>query len=154
MKESLGVMNHNEFKEYKSKLYHDITNEYDVFFAFGEKQLINELEKRQLSIKGITSIGYGGYIPSKNCNMYEQKMLELDNINKKWVEELKKHPTLLKNAIKYELGNYEYCVSYDSDILLSSDFRVYQLQIETFDGEWESYPIWFESREDATIYFN
>ena len=35
-----------------------------------------------------------------------------------------------------------------------SEFRVYQLQIETFDGEWDSYPIWFESREDATIYFN
>ena len=35
-----------------------------------------------------------------------------------------------------------------------SDFKVYQLQIETFDGEWDSYPIWFESREDATIYFN
>lgn len=35
-----------------------------------------------------------------------------------------------------------------------SDFRVYQLQIETADGEWDSYPIWFESRDDATIYFN
>ena len=35
-----------------------------------------------------------------------------------------------------------------------ADRRVYQLQIETFDGEWEEFPIWFESREDATIYFN
>ena len=34
-----------------------------------------------------------------------------------------------------------------------SSCRVYRLQIETFDGEWDSYPIWFESREDATIYF-
>ena len=34
-----------------------------------------------------------------------------------------------------------------------TECRVYQLQIETFDGEWDSYPIWFESREDATIYF-
>ena len=41
-----------------------------------------------------------------------------------------------------------------TDECFGSDFRVYQLQIETFDGEWDSYPIWFESREDATIYFN
>ena len=130
MKESLGVMNHNEFKEYKSKLYHDITNECDVFFAFGKKQLTNELEKRQLSIEDITSICYGGYIPSKNCGMYEQKMLELEDIKKKWIEELKKHPTLLKNAIKYELGNYEYCISYDSDVLLST---AYEYDIKTKD---------------------
>lgn len=35
-----------------------------------------------------------------------------------------------------------------------AECRVYQLQIETAEDEWESYPIWFESREDATIYFN
>ena len=35
-----------------------------------------------------------------------------------------------------------------------TDCRVYQLQIETLDGEWDTYPIWFDSREDATIYFN
>ena len=42
----------------------------------------------------------------------------------------------------------------NTDECYGSDFKVYQLQIETFDGEWDSYPIWFESREDATIYFN
>ena len=99
-------------------------------FCLWKKQLNNELEKRQLSIEDITSIGYGGYIPSKNCATYEQKMLELDNIKKKWVEELKKHPTLLKNAIKYELGNYEYCISYDSDVLLST---AYEYDIKTED---------------------
>ena len=41
-----------------------------------------------------------------------------------------------------------------TDECFGSDFRVFQLQIETSDGEWDSYPIWFESREDATIYFN
>ena len=41
-----------------------------------------------------------------------------------------------------------------TDECFGSDFRVYQLQIETSDGEWDSYPIWFESREDATIYYN
>ena len=35
-----------------------------------------------------------------------------------------------------------------------SDFRVYQFQIEVEEGEWEEFPIWFESRDDATIYFN
>lgn len=124
------VMNHNEFKEYRSKLYHDITNECDVFFAFGEKQLNEELEKRQLSTKDITSIGYGGYMPSKNSDMYKQKMIELDDIKEKWVKELKKHPALLKNAIKYELANYEYCVSYDSDVLLST---AYEYDIKTED---------------------
>ena len=35
-----------------------------------------------------------------------------------------------------------------------TECRVYQLQIETSEDEWEEFPIWFESREDATIYFN
>lgn len=35
-----------------------------------------------------------------------------------------------------------------------TECRVYQFQIETADDEWDSYPIWFESREDATVYFN
>ena len=35
-----------------------------------------------------------------------------------------------------------------------TDCRVYQFQIETSEDEWEELPIWFESREDATIYFN
>lgn len=34
-----------------------------------------------------------------------------------------------------------------------ADCRVYQLQIEVEEDEWEEFPIWFESREDATIYF-
>ena len=41
-----------------------------------------------------------------------------------------------------------------TDECYGSDFRVYQFQIETADDEWDSYPIWFESRDDATIYFN
>ena len=35
-----------------------------------------------------------------------------------------------------------------------TECRVYQLQIEVEEDEWEEFPIWFESREDATIYFN
>ena len=35
-----------------------------------------------------------------------------------------------------------------------ADCRVYQFQIETSEDEWEEFPIWFKSREDATIYFN
>ena len=35
-----------------------------------------------------------------------------------------------------------------------ADCRVYQFQIEIAEDEWEEFPIWFESREDATIYFN
>ena len=35
-----------------------------------------------------------------------------------------------------------------------TECRVYQFQIETAEDEWESYPIWFESRDDATVYFN
>ena len=35
-----------------------------------------------------------------------------------------------------------------------TECRVYQFQIETAEDEWEEFPIWFESRDDATIYFN
>ena len=32
-----------------------------------------------------------------------------------------------------------------------AECRVYQLQIEVEEDEWEEFPIWFESREDAII---
>ena len=33
-----------------------------------------------------------------------------------------------------------------------TECRVYQLQIEVKEDEWEEFPIWFKSREDATIF--
>lgn len=39
-----------------------------------------------------------------------------------------------------------------TDECFGSDFRVYQLQIETAEDEWEEFPSWFEDRESATIY--
>ena len=41
-----------------------------------------------------------------------------------------------------------------TDECYGSNFKVYQLQIEVEEDEWEEFPIWFDSREDATIYFN
>lgn len=35
-----------------------------------------------------------------------------------------------------------------------ADCRVYQLQIEIAEDEWEEFPIWFDNREDATIFLN
>ena len=35
-----------------------------------------------------------------------------------------------------------------------ADCRVYQLQIEIAEDEWEEFPFWFENREDATIFLN
>lgn len=35
-----------------------------------------------------------------------------------------------------------------------AECRMYRLQIEIAEDEWEEFPMWFESREDATIYFN
>lgn len=33
-----------------------------------------------------------------------------------------------------------------------TECRVYKLQIEVEEGEWEEFPIWFEDRESATIF--
>ena len=41
----------------------------------------------------------------------------------------------------------------NTDECYGSEFKVYQLQIEVEEDEWEKFPIWFESRDDATIYF-
>lgn len=42
----------------------------------------------------------------------------------------------------------------NTDECYGAERRVYQLQIEVEKDDWEEFPIWFESREDATIYFN
>lgn len=41
-----------------------------------------------------------------------------------------------------------------SEECYGADCRVYQLQIEVDEDEWETFPIWFENREDATIFLN
>ena len=42
----------------------------------------------------------------------------------------------------------------NSEECYGADCRVYQLQIEVDEDEWEEFPIWFENREDATIFLN
>ena len=42
----------------------------------------------------------------------------------------------------------------NSEECYGANCRVYQFQIEIAEDEWEEFPIWFESREDAIIYFN
>ena len=37
---------------------------------------------------------------------------------------------------------------------LEDGTRVWQLQIEVDEDEWESYPVWFEDKDKAYIFFN
>lgn len=39
----------------------------------------------------------------------------------------------------------------NSETCYGPECRVYQLYIQTFDDEWDCYPIWFENRDDAII---
>ena len=39
----------------------------------------------------------------------------------------------------------------NSEECYGADCRVYQFQIEVEEDEWESFPIWFENRDDAII---
>ena len=42
----------------------------------------------------------------------------------------------------------------NSETCYGPECRVYQLQIEVEEDEWEEFPFWFENREDATIFLN
>jgi len=97
-------MRYYEFKEqvlnnYTSK----VMEKYGVFWAFSNEQFNKGIEKINLPLgEKLTSIGSGGYLPSKNVDAFIKEM-----------NEMPLYEGDRKDAIMYELNNHEYKISND-----------------------------------------
>ena len=85
-----------------------------MYFAFSDKQF-NELmiklgyDDENVFLKDIMTIGGGSIILKKDKELI---MNTFDRIDKELTENFK-NDEFLESAFEYELGNHEYCITYD-----------------------------------------
>ena len=96
-------MKYSEFEKLQSEQYEKLFRKAQVFWAFGEAQFKQQMEKYPLEegFKYIP-IGDGGYLPGQNEHIFID---ELDEINAWKAEQFKSIDA--EEAILYELGNHE-----------------------------------------------
>jgi hypothetical protein len=101
-----------------------------MFFAFSNEQLVEGLKKLGLTLADtskITSIGAGGYMLKDRVETFKKMLADFD----KDMKQLRKDRKELLEALKYELMNHEYCITYDPTEALNK----LGLTIETVDQD-------------------
>ena len=104
-------LEYKNFKNYTSNFYGTISDRCRLFFAFNDDQFKEGLEKHSLKIQDVISIGYNGFIPKNYKTMYKNLWDKYDTLYDSYFKVLhnnKNCKKYLKQAIKYELANYEY----------------------------------------------
>ena len=103
-------MRYYELKEIYQKKYNDFINNFG-FVAFSEKQFIEGKAKLNINDnKKIIRLYSGVYLLKEKAKDFEVLLIESD---KELKEKLLNDKELLKDAFIYELGNHEYCITYD-----------------------------------------
>lgn len=92
------------------KKHQDMVNALPMHFAFGQEQFDEMLTKNGWSIDDIEHVGFGGYMLKKDIPLYKQTM---DSIAEEKERLLKTDMKLFFDAVEYEAGNHEYCITYD-----------------------------------------
>lgn len=103
-----------KYIEYKDE-FEKTVNDFPMMFAFSNEQL--EQGKKQLGVtdnKDLISIGNGGFIKKTDKQAY----LDMVDDLKEKLDQGLNDDEFLYEAFLYELGNHEYCITYDlTDIL-------------------------------------
>lgn len=104
------------FNRWYSKRYNDLLTQCGVWWAFGKKQLTEQLVKRGYDPetdewqKDYAGFYGGGVIPRKNVKLYKAEIAKLHKYRRRFMSKRKN----LTSAIVYELGNHEYSYTMDS----------------------------------------
>ena len=81
-----------------------------MFFAYSRELLQEQMETKGItSVDEIISIGAGGYIKKDDLNSLVERVKRHVNED----TEAKKDPEFAYQMFLYELGNHEYCITYD-----------------------------------------
>ena len=89
--------------------------EFPLFFAFNDAQLKKGLIKLNTTITDIYRIPGGGFYRKTDAGAFHAMIEHQD----KEMATAKKNDTFLIDAIRYELGNHEYIVTYDPSDTIS-----------------------------------
>lgn len=91
-------------------------NNFPIFYAFNDEQLKQGLEKLNTTIENITSIGYGGFIRKSDKEAFKNMFDDIEQEQK----ELMKDDDFVIDMFLYEMGNHEYCITYDKEEVLNA----------------------------------
>lgn len=106
-----------KYIEYKDE-FEKTVNNFPMMFAFSNEQL--EQGKTQLGVsdnKELLSIGDGGFIRKTDRQAYLDMV---DYLKEKLQQGLFNDDEFLYEAFLYELGNHEYCITYDLTDMLDT----------------------------------
>ena len=98
-------MKYNELKETHQKEL----NAFPMAFAFSNEQFKKGLEKLGVTKEDVLSIAGGGFIRKSDAKAFSDLFLNQDMA----MVEAFKDDAFLTDAIRYELGNHEYCITYN-----------------------------------------
>lgn len=93
----------------KKRHMDEISTVKGLFWAFSNDQLNEGLNKINATVKDIVSIGAGGFILKTELQGFKDMLIRHELERK----ELKKDVKKLFDALVYEIGNHEYCITYD-----------------------------------------
>ena len=91
-------------------------NNFDMFFAFDNKQFDNGLKKLGVSSEEIVSIGMNGYIRKSDVSAFNAMVESFKDEHNKNM----KNDDYVYHMFKYEMGNHEYIITYDDEEILSA----------------------------------
>ena len=109
------MMNYKKLREKQQKE----VNDFPMFFAFSNKQFNEGMEKIGLKPENtdlIYKLGYGGFYKKTDSKA-------LHSMFDKHEKELKdsfQDERFIYDAFSYELGNHEYCITYDETDTLNA----------------------------------
>lgn len=85
-------------------------NEFPMMFAFSNEQFKEGMKKLGVASKDeLVSIGSGGFVRKTDAKSYVLMLKRMDEEDR----EAMKDPEYCYEMFRYELGNHEYCITYD-----------------------------------------
>ena len=115
-------MNYLELKKKQEELF----NSFPMMFAFSDSQFKEGMKKLGLKEEDtdkVVSIGGGGYIRKSHINDFNNLINTLDKELKQLIKEDDK---FVYQMFLYELGNHEYCLTYDYEDTLRACGLTYE----------------------------
>ena len=133
----------NTYLELKGK-HERLLNDFPIGFAFNNKQF--EEAKIKLGVKNndeLLSLSNGGFIRKSDSKAFD---ILFDGYNKE-TEEALKNDEYLYQGFLYELGNHEYCITYDPE----STFDCFGLTAEEVNSDKRLLTIFNKARNDYLV---
>lgn len=98
------------YEEFRNKRQDEFDNFKGIGFAYSNKQFNDLLKKLNTTSDNLYSIGHGGYILKNRYNDFMDMLIRNDNE----LDELMKDYDFCLSALKFELFNHEYGITYDN----------------------------------------